>query len=135
MASNGYISGHADAEWWMHEIRRGIAFRRKSAMEHRWDTWRKYYRGQWAKGTLPVNLFFRMIRMTVPRVYFRNPSISIIATKPGVEQMALSQLVERVDNKLIRAMRMKQSLKSMVQQAFLMGTAVGTLGYGSQYAM
>ncbi len=73
--------------------------------------------------------------MTVPRVYFRNPSISIVATKPGLEQMALSQLVERVDNKLIRTMRMKQSLKSMVQQAFLMGTAVGTLGFGSQYAM
>ena len=133
--SNGYINGKADPEWWMHEVRRGISFRRKSAMEHRWETWRSYYRGKWAKSILPVNLFFRMIRMTVPRVYFRNPSISIVATKPGVEQMALGQLVERVDNKLIRTMRMKQSLKTMVQHAFLMGTAVGKLGYGSQYAM
>lgn len=131
----GYTARGVDVEWWMKEIRKGIAYRKKMAHEDRWNTWRQYYRGRWKPGILPVNLFFRMVRTTVPRVYFRNPSISVIASKPGLEQLALSQLVERVDNKLIRTMRMKNAIKDMVQNAFMFGTGPGKLGFGSQYAL
>ena len=133
MAQSGYSHGKPDAEYWLGEIRRGIQFRRKYASEHRWATWRNYYRGNWPRGVLPVNLFFRMLRTVVPRIYFRNPSISIQPTKPGADQAAFAQLIERIDNKLMRTMRMKDQLKKMVQQAWMFGTGIGVRGYAQEF--
>jgi hypothetical protein len=129
----GYVKGKPDPAWWISQIRQGIAFRKKFARENKWDTWRNYYRGNWVSGTLPVNLFFRMMRTTVPRIYFRNPSISVTANKPGPEQQAFSQLIERIDNKLIRTMQVKQQIKRIVQNCFMFGTGIGKLGFGAQF--
>ena len=129
----GYVGGKPEISWWISQIRKGIAFRKKFAHEERWDQWRSYYRGNWPRGTLPVNVFFRMARTIVPRTYFRNPSISVIATKPGAEQQVFSQLIERLDNKMIRTMGVKGQIKKMVQNAFFFGTAAGKLGFGAEF--
>lgn len=130
----GYTSkGDPDPTWWMTQVRKGIEFRKKSAFQGQWETWRKFYRGEYEEGYLPVNIFFKMIRTLVPRVYFRNPSISITATKPGDEYYALAQVLERIDNKLMRTMKVKQCIKAMTQNAFLYGTGIGKLGYGAEF--
>ena len=74
-----------------------------------------------------------MIRTTVPRIYFRNPSISVISTKPGLENFVFAKLTERVDNKLLRQMKIKKHFKRQVQDAWMFGTGVGKLGFGSQF--
>jgi len=130
---NGYIKGKADAGWWMQQLNAGIAFRKKYAKEAQWNTWRNYYRGNWKAGILPKNIFFSMLRTVVPRVYFRNPSVSVTATKPGAIYVAQAQVLERVDNKLINTMKMKRQIKRMVQNAFLFGTGFGKLGYGAEF--
>src|SRR6185312_11846976 len=130
----GYkTNGEPDGTWWLTQVRKGIEFRRKSAFEGEWATWRKFYRGEYDKGYLPVNIFFKMVRTLVPRVYFRNPSISITATKPGDDHYALAQVLERLDNRLVRQMKIKQGMKSMVMHAFLYGRGIGKLGYGAQF--
>ena len=111
----------------------GMAYRKKMTKEAKWNQWRNYYRGNWKPGILPVNLFFTMLRTTVPRIYFNNPSLSIQSTRPGVEFAAMAQLIERIDNKLIRTMKMKRQMKSMIQHAWMFGTAVGAIGFGEQY--
>ena len=68
----------------------------------------------------------------VPRIYFRNPSISLVASKPGLENMLFAQVLERIDNKLIKRMKIKNQIKLMVQDAFMFGTCVGKLGYRSE---
>lgn len=138
--SSGYRSGGAkgpvpDGNYWLTQVRRGIAFRKQAAFEGSWEMWRRMYRGEFDPGVLPVNVFFKMIRTLVPRVYFRNPSISITPSKPGDDQYLLAQVLERIDNKLIVKMKVKQTIKMMVQQAFLFGTGVGKLGYGAQFTM
>src|SRR6266567_3787977 len=115
MAETGYINGKPDVSYWMQQVRKGIAYRKKYAYQDQWDTWRKYYRGQWDAKIMPYNVFFKMIRTLVPRVYFRNPSISIAPGKPGLEYMVLAQILERIDNKLIKSMRLKTQLKMAVQ--------------------
>lgn len=130
---SGFIGGRPDETWWMAQIRRGIAFRRKHTHQSRWDVWRDYYRGKWPPKVLPVNLFFRMMRTVVPRVYFRNPSISVMPAKPGIEQQAFAKLIERIDNKLIRTMRVKQQIKMITQQTWLTGTGVGKRGFGEEF--
>ena len=131
--TNGYIRNAPDVGWWLSQVRGGIAFRKKYAHQEDWNRWRSYYRGKFPKGVLPVNLFFKMIRSTVPKIYFRDPSVSVYATKPTPEQAALAQLVERIDNKLIRTMNMKKEIKRMIQQTWMFGTSAGKLGFGGEF--
>ena len=132
--ADGYIAGKKpDAAWWMDRIQEGLKYREEVAFEQSWDRWHAYMRGEWAPGVLPNNLFFKMMRTIVPRVYFRNPSVSIVSTKPGPLFMGFAKLLERVDAKLLRQMRLKKQLKRMVQDTFHMGTGIGTLGFGAEY--
>jgi hypothetical protein len=131
--SNGYISGKPDTEWWMQQVRKGIAYRKKHSRESDWARWRQYYRGYWPRGTLPVNLFFRMLRTVVPKIYFRNPSISVQPSKPGLEQQVFARLIERIDNKLMRTMRIKNQIKQMVHDTWMFGTGVGKRGFGQEF--
>jgi len=131
--AEGYINGKLDLAWWTKQITAGVEYRKKFAHESKWQTWRDFYRGNWKDGVLPSNVYFKMLRTIVPRVYFRNPSISLQATKPGIEHMLFAQLLERIDNKLIKRMKLKKQLKMMVQDAFMFGTAVGKLGFGAEF--
>lgn len=131
---SGYkSSGEPDGSWWLTQVRKGIAYRKHCAYEARWQTWRKYYRGEYESGVLPVNIFFKMVRTLVPRVYFRNPSIAISSTKPGDDHYVLAQILERIDNKLVQTMHVKRAIKLMTQNAFMFGTGVGKLGYGAEF--
>jgi len=131
--AEGYINGKLDMAWWIKQITAGVEFRKKYSHEPKWQQWRDFYRGNWKDGVLPSNVYFKMLRTIVPRVYFRNPSISLTAAKPGIEHMLFAQLLERIDNKLIKRMKLKKQLKMMVQDAFMFGTAVGKLGYGAEF--
>jgi hypothetical protein len=126
-------SGEPDGAWWLAQIRKGVEYRKRCCFEGEWETWRKYYRGEYEKGYLPVNVFFKMVRTLVPRVYFRNPSVSVTPSKPGDDQYVLAQILERIDNKLLIRMKVKQAIKEMVQNAFMFGTGIGKLGYGAEF--
>lgn len=130
----GYIRNQPDVSWWLSQLRKGVEFRKKYARESDWDTWRDYYRGNWRSDILPVNLFFKMLRATVPRVYFRNPRVSVHSARPGPDGMARATILERVDNKMIRQMNLKKHMKKIVQDTFLKGTGIGKLGFGAEFA-
>lgn len=131
---DGYTSsGKVVPEWWVREVNRGKAFRKDYAQEERWDDWRRWYRGRWRKGILPSNVYFKMIRTLVPRVYYRNPSVSITPKKPGFDQLLLAKLLERADNSLIDIMGVKQQMKRAVLWAIMFGTSGLRLGYGAEF--
>lgn len=133
----GGRSGMApDPLWWMAEIRKGVEDRNKKAHRAKWEMWRKWYRGHYAAKAVPVNVFFKMLRTMVPRVYFRNPSVTISPRKHQQGQLdywLFSQLLEQVDNALFDRMRLKASMKKGVQDGFLFGTGILKLGYGGVY--
>ncbi len=133
MPVEGYIRGKPDAGWWEDQLAAGREYRKKYAYEAEWDKWRSYYRGNWRGDVMPLNLFFTLVRTIVPRIYFRNPAISIGPSKPGLEHMAFARVLERVDNKLIHQMNLKRELKRMVRDAFMFGTAWGKMGFGAQF--
>lgn len=133
MRCDGYKKGVPDIAWWRRQIAAGVRFRKDFALEQRWNTWRSYYRGRWPINVLPVNLYFKMLRTVVPRIYFRNPSISVQATKVGLEQQVFAQLIERIDNKLIRTMGVKGQMKKMIHNAWMFGTGAGKLGFGAEF--
>ena len=125
--------GKPDIPWWLQQIRLGLAFRKEAAYEKKWKMWRNMYRGEWKPGIMPSNIFFKMVRTVVPRIYFRNPSISVVSRKPGAEGFLLAKLLERTDNKLLIQMQVKKHMKRQVQDAFMFGTGIGKLGFGSQF--
>ena len=131
----GYLakSTKPDVPWWLQQIRYGLAFRKEAAYEQKWPQWRNMYRGEWKSGIMPSNVFFKMVRTVVPRIYFRNPSISVVSRKPGMEGFLLAKLLERTDNKLLVQMQVKKHMKRQVQDAFMFGTGIGKLGFGSQF--
>lgn len=130
----GYRKSRPDADWWMEQIKAGEAYRKKTAYEQQWKVWRDYYRGEWDKTIMPVNLFFTLMRTTVPRIYFRNPTISIVSAKPGMENMAFAKMLERIDNKLLRQMKFKKHMKRCIQDSFMFGTGFGKIGFGGLYS-
>lgn len=129
----GYTNGRPDVAFWLRQVRLGIEYRKLCAYEEKWGRWRNYYRGLWNPRVQPSNLFFKMIRTTVPRIYFRNPSVSITSRRPGLEHHLLAQLLERTDNQLFTQMGLKKQIKKMVQDNFMFGAGIGKLGFGSQF--
>lgn len=129
----GYIKDKPDVAWWLRQVRQGLEFRKRTAYEDKWPRWRNYYRGLWSPKVLPSNLFFKMIRTTVPRIYFRDPSVSISSLRAGYEFHLMAQLLQRTDNVLIKHMQVKKQIKKIVQDNFMFGTGIGKLGFGSQY--
>ncbi|PCJ26710.1 MAG: hypothetical protein COA94_04755 [Rickettsiales bacterium] len=133
--SNGYNSnGSVDITWWLDQIQEGEKFRKKMAHEDMWETWRKYYRGEWNNDVQPSNIYFKMLRTTVPRIYFRDPVVSITPAKPGIENMLFAKILERIDNKLLRKMKIKRQMKRIVHDTFMFGTGFGKLGYGAEFS-
>lgn len=133
MPQSGYTRGKPEPAWWMEQIKAGEEFRKKHADQSKWDTWQEYYRGNWDRDVMPVNLFFTMARSTVPRIYFRDPSVSIQAAKPGLLNLSFARVLERLDNKLIRQMKLKKQMKRVTQDTFMKGTGVLKLGFGGFY--
>ncbi len=132
--ADGYTStGKPVPEWWIGQVSRGKAFRSQYAHEPEWATWRRWYRGEWNPKILPSNVYFKTIRTLIPRIYYRNPSVSITPSKPGIENLLLCKLLERADNKLLEVMGFKEQMKRAVQHAVMFGTGGLRLGYGAEF--
>lgn len=132
--ADGYTkTGLIDTKWWDTAVAKGKDYRKKYAREENWEMWRRWHRGQWNAGNMPSNIYFKIVRTFVPRVYYRNPSVSITPTKPGDENMIMCKLIERADNKLIDQMKLKESMKRAVLHGFMFGTGGVRLGYGAEF--
>ncbi len=131
----GYTeSDRPDVKWWLKQIRAGEKFRQKMARQEQWAQYQSFYRNRFKKGIFTKNIFFTMRRSLVPRIYMRNPSISVVPKKPGAKQAALAKVMERVFNSLMKTMDIKTQMKQMVDVAFYTGTGVGKLGYGAEFS-
>ena len=84
------------------------------ASESKWPMWQAFYRGDYHESILPKNVVFMMLRMMTPRIYFRNPGISITPKKPGPEATAVAKVMERVSNQMMIHMGVKQESKKQL---------------------
>lgn len=131
---SGYNGREPDLNYWARQVQAGIEYRKKLAMEAQWPLWNQYYRGRWRSGTLPVNMFFSMLRQTVPRTYFRNPAVSVSPDQGGFLAMAFAQILNRIDTKVFQEIGLKKQMKRIVQDAWFKGTAFGKLGLGGEFS-
>jgi len=66
-------------------------------------------------------------------VYFRNPAVSVTATRPGLEYELHARLVEDMDNWVLRELNTKYQMKRLITDGFLCGIGTGFIGYDSQF--
>ena len=94
-----------DLEKWKEKVKGGQQFQTKYGNSRAWNGYYKMYRGDFKKGIIPANLLFPLCRSLIPRVYFRNPKVSVTAARQGYELQA--RVVEAVDNWLIGEIKLK----------------------------
>jgi len=116
---------------WMTQVRAGVDYRKKYSTRENWDKYRKYYRGQWAEGIVPINKMFSYGRTLIPKVYFRAPRVTVTTTQPGLIWHA--KVVEALDNLLIKEMMLKYTLKRSALDSFQCGVGPIKLGYDSEF--
>jgi len=120
-----------ELEKWQENLKLAKDFRKEVANYEKWKDWKKYYRNDYSPGVIPVNLIFSIGRSIIPRVYFRNPQVSVMPLKPGMEMQA--RIVEALDNWMVRRIGFKQTMKRSIQDAYLAGTGIIKLGYDSEF--
>lgn len=123
-----------DVNWWLQQLSAGEQWRKIQTFETRWNDWRSMYRGDWKPNVMPINLFFSMMNSFVPKVYFRNPTVSISPGVPGRDAMLFARVLQRLDNKMLNQMRVKDHMKRMVRDSFMFGTGIGKLGFGGIFS-
>ena len=120
-----------EAKDWIKEIDLGIEFREKVGQSKNWAKYNKYYVGDFKKGLVPVNLIFANGKIMVPKCYFRNPRVKVVAKKPKYWYSA--RVTEAADNYLIKELRMKWTMKKTIEDTYTAGIGFNKLGYDSEY--
>lgn len=128
--NNGKI---VDTAWWLSQISLGEEDRDRRLKRSLWPTYMHHYRNEYDSNLYPKNMFFVLARTIVPKIYYRNPKISIVPKQPGPKYQAFSKVLERVDNILIDAMNLKVEMKRMVNAAFFQSMGVMKLLFGAEY--
>lgn len=123
---------HADfVNMWNQELKAAAEYREKNTTYNRWPDYRKYYRGDWAPGIVPVNRIFSLGRTLIPKIYFQSPRVTVTARRP--EFVYQAKVVEEIDNLLIRETLLKGSLKRCILNSFICGYAPIKLGFDSEF--
>jgi len=116
---------------WIREIDLGIEFREKVGQSGNWAKYNKYYCGDFKKNLVPVNLIFANGKILVPKCYFRNPRVKVVAKHP--KDWYASRITEAMDNHLIKELRMKWVMKKMIEDTYVTGIGFNKLGFDSEY--
>ena len=121
---------------WETRIASGKEYMKSFGMPNSWQPYRNYYRGIFDRGTpserkYSVALIFSIIRSMVPQIYYKNPSIVVTNEIPGY--YLASKIVQKIDNKIIRDIKLKNTMKEAIRDACLCGTVPILSGYDSAY--
>jgi hypothetical protein len=116
---------------WLTRIKIAENFRESENRKTAWTNAKKYYQNKFKDETISVNMIYALGRQMVPFLYFKNPQVEISALRQDFIKKA--KILEAVDNMLIRAMRMKEQLKLIIQDTFLYDYGIRKVGYDSEF--
>ena len=92
-------------KFWQEQIKNGQRFQIKFGGYQEWRRYKQYYRHEFNRGVLPVNQIFSIMRSVVAQTYFKNPTITVTPTKPGLIHKLHARLIESIDRWLVENRR------------------------------
>lgn len=117
-------------EWW-ERIKQAIKYRNERANTDRWETLRKFYKNKFSDQVQPYNLIYQAVEDLRAVLVARHPTVAIDIRLPVLKEFI--PVVEAIDNKLIRVMKLRQQLDISTIDEVLYGTRILKIGYDSQY--
>ena len=116
---------------WCEKVEQAEKYRDEKLYYDRWATWQEWLRGETTQNRPYELLITSLYKTFVPRVYFRDPYVVVSPTKPETYYQA--KVLEKVDNILIRKMKIKETVKKMIGNAWWKGMGVGKHGFNSEF--
>lgn len=123
---------------WVSDIKLGLRQRNAKDREKRWDRNYQWFKGEYDKGLIPVNLVFGICRSLIPQVYFKAPKI-LVRPRPGnpneyQRRIAAAKILESTDTYLIPQMGLKKTLKLATLDVLLYNVGILKVGYHSVFS-
>jgi len=123
---------------WINDIKLGLRQRAAKEREKRWERNYKWFKGEYDKGLIPVNIVFGICRSLIPQVYFKAPKV-MVKPRPGNPQeyqrrTAAAKILESADTYLITQMGLKKTLKLATLDALLFNVGILKVGYHSVFS-
>jgi len=124
---------HSSREYnkWLEDVKASEEYLKTKSSYKKWKLYRKAYRSQYSKSVVPINLVYAIVKNLIPRVYFRNPHVSVVSKRSGFEGNAM--VVEHIDNLLIRELDLRKVIKALIVDTFLCGFGVLKMGYSYEF--
>lgn len=116
---------------WLEDVRAAEEYLKTKSSRNEWSLYREAYRGHFGTNVIPINLVYAIVKNLIPRVYFRNPHVSVVSKRSGFEGNAM--VVEHLDNLLIRELDMRKVIKTLIVDSFLCGFGVLKMGYSYEF--
>lgn len=119
---------------WKDRIRAGIKYQVKYGKPSSWATYEKRLRCDWEdKGDIiPVNLIHAFGKAITPKVYARNPRITLRPNNPRIPWVKL-KAAETTVNWYIRKLNTKGEIKRMVADNYINGVGICFFGYDGEF--
>ena len=119
------------ARQWMKRINRSLKFRDQVRDRQNWKRILEEYKGEYKVNSSginspPINLVYGYVHTAIPRIYFRDPHMSI--NPKGAESIGAARVLELVINYIFRELNLKNEVHRLLLDAFLYGH--GWLKYG-----
>ena len=120
------------ARGWMKRINRALKFRDQVKSDQNWDRILDEYKGKYrinnsAVNSPPINLVYGYVHTAIPRIYFRDPYMSI--NPKGGESVTAARVLELVVNYLFRELNLKNEVYRLLMDVFLVGHGWFKYGY------
>ena len=123
------------ARTWMKRIKRGLQYRDKIRDDQNWKRILDEYKGIYrinnsSSRAIPINLVYGYVSTAIPRIYFRDPHMSV--NPKGAESINAARIVELDVNYAFKQLNLKTSAKRLLIDAHLFGHGWFKLGYVSE---
>ena len=123
---------------WRNRIKDAKAYRDQVGKEQAWERFQKEYTGKYDLGALgqnmtiiPINLVFAFVHTEIPRLYFRDPFITV--SPKGMGHVKNAKILEVVINYLIQELNVKNELFKALLDTLLVGHGWLKFGYSGTF--
>ena len=120
------------ASQWMKRIRRSLKFRDQVRDDQNWKRIHEEYKGKYrvnsgGVNSPPINLVFGYVETAIPRIYFRDPHMSV--NPKGSQSVMGAKVLEASIGYIFRELNLKLQVTRTLKDAFLVGHGWLKFGY------